>query len=45
MTEVLKANEDASEASIQISDEGLMKLTFKEEEVESIYYLVRLSDN
>jgi hypothetical protein len=45
MTEVLKANEDASEALIQISNEGLMKLTFKEEEVESIYYLVRLSDN
>jgi hypothetical protein len=45
MTEVLKANEDASEALIQISNEGLMKLTFKEDEVESIYYLVRLSDN
>ena len=45
MMEVLKANEDASEALIQISNEGLMKLTFKEEEVESIYYLVRLSDN
>jgi hypothetical protein len=45
MTEILKANEDAKEGKIQISGEGLMKISFKEDAVESIYYLVRLSTN
>ena len=45
MNEVLKANEEATEGKIQISNEGLMKLTFKEDFIESTYYLVRLSTN
>jgi len=45
MTEVLKANEDATSGIIEISNEGLMKLTFKEDSIESVYYLVRLSTN
>jgi len=45
MTEVLKANEDATNGTIEINNEGLMKLTFKEDSIESIYYLVRLSTN
>lgn len=45
MTEVLKANEDAINGTIEISNEGLMKLTFKEDSIESVYYLVRLSTN
>ena len=45
MTEVLKANEDATNGTIEISNEGLMKLTFKEDSIESVYYLVRLSTN
>ena len=45
MNEVLKANEEATEGKIQISNEGLMKLTFKEDSIESTYYLVRLSTN
>ena len=44
MMEVLKANEEADSGKIQISQEGLMKLSFKEEDVESVYYLVRLSN-
>lgn len=44
MMELLKANEDADNGTIQISQEGLMKLSFKEGDVESIYYLVRLSN-
>jgi len=43
MNEILKANEDATEGKIQISQEGLMKLSFKEDNIESIYYLVRLN--
>ena len=45
MNEVLRANEEATEGKIQISQEGLMKLTFKEDSIESTYYLVRLSTN
>lgn len=45
MMEVLKANEDATEGKLQISQEGLMKISFKENSIESIYYLVRLSTN
>ena len=41
--ELLKANEEADSGTIQISQEGLMKISFKEESIESIYYLVRLS--
>ena len=44
MMEVLKANEDATEGKIQISQEGLMKISFKELNIESTYYLVRLSN-
>jgi len=43
MMELLKANEEADSGTIQISQEGLMKVSFKEESIESIYYLVRLS--
>jgi hypothetical protein len=45
MNEVLKANEEANSGTIEISQEGLMKLTFKEDSIESTYYLVRLSTN
>ena len=44
MVELLKANEEASSGKIQISQEGLMKITFKEDSIESVYYLVRLSN-
>jgi hypothetical protein len=44
MMEVLKANEDATEGKIKISQEGLMKISFKEDGIESTYYLVRLSN-
>jgi hypothetical protein len=44
LTEVLKANEEATSGTIQVSNEGLMKLTFKEGDIESVYYLVRLSN-
>jgi len=44
MMEVLKANEDATNGKIQISQEGLMKISFTEDGIDSIYYLVRLSD-
>ena len=43
MMELLKANEEADSGTIQISQEGLMKVSFKEESIESVYYLVRLS--
>ena len=43
MMELLKANEEADSGTIQISQEGLMKISFKEESIESVYYLVRLS--
>jgi hypothetical protein len=45
MTEVLRANEEATSGTIEISSEGLMKLIFKEDSIESTYYLVRLSAN
>lgn len=45
MMELLKANEGADSGVIQISQEGLMKISFKEENIESTYYLVRLSKN
>jgi hypothetical protein len=44
MMELLKANEEADSGTIQISQEGLMKVSFKEESIESVYYLVRLSE-
>lgn len=44
MMELLKANEDADNGVIQISQEGLMKVSFKEGSIESTYYLVRLSN-
>ena len=44
MMEVLKANDDADSGTINISQEGLMKITFKEGSIESTYYLVRLSN-
>jgi hypothetical protein len=45
MLEILKANSDTTKGKIEISQEGLMKLTFEEDSIESIYYLVRLSTN
>ena len=45
MMELLKANEEADSGVIQISQEGLMKISFKEGNTESTYYLVRLSKN
>lgn len=44
MMEVLKANEEANSGTINISSEGLMKISFKEDSIESTYYLVRLSN-
>lgn len=44
MMEVLKANEEADSGTINISSEGLMKVSFKEGSIESTYYLVRLSN-
>lgn len=44
MMEVLKANEEAVYGTINISQEGLMKISFKEDYIESTYYLVRLSN-
>ena len=44
MMEVLKANEEAVYGTINISSEGLMKISFKEDSIESTYYLVRLSN-
>lgn len=41
MNEILKAN--ITSGKIEISNEGLMKLSFKEDDIESIYYLVRLA--
>ena len=43
MMELLKANEEADSGTIQISNEGLMKISFVEGSIESVYYLVRLS--
>ena len=43
MMELLKANEEADSGTIQISSEGLMKISFVEGSIESTYYLVRLS--
>jgi hypothetical protein len=45
MNEILKANEGMEEGKIEVSEQGLMKLTFKEDGADSIYYLVRLSTN
>jgi hypothetical protein len=45
MNEILKANEDMNEGKIEVSEQGLMKLTFKENVTDSVYYLVRLSTN
>ena len=44
MMELLKANEEADSGTIQISQEGLMKVIFKEKDIDSTYYLVRLSN-
>jgi hypothetical protein len=44
MMELLKANEEVDSGLIQISQEGLMKISFKKENIESTYYLVRLSN-
>lgn len=45
MTEILKANEGMKEGKIEISEQGLMKMMFKEDSTESTYYLVRLNEN
>mgnify|MGYP003346834739 FL=1 len=45
MTEILKANEEMNTGKIEVSEGGLMKLTFKEDSIKSVYYLVRLSSN
>lgn len=45
MNEILKANEDAVSGEIEISNEGLMKLTFNEGDIKSSYFLVRLANN
>jgi hypothetical protein len=44
MMEVLKVNEEANSGTINISSEGLMKISFNEDSIESTYYLVRLSN-
>ena len=40
---ILQANKDIESASLQLSDMGLMKLTFKNETVSSEYFMVRES--
>lgn len=43
-SEILLANQDSTEGNFYMSKEGLIKLTFKEDQIESTYYLVRLED-
>lgn len=43
--EILIANEDAKEGKFYLSQHGLIKLFFKKENIESVYYLVRLADS
>jgi len=42
--EVLAANKEAEIGQLSLSREGLLKLYFKEKNIESIYYLVRLEE-
>ncbi len=42
--EILTANKDATEGKISISEQGLMKIEFKDSNTTSLYYLLRLSD-
>jgi hypothetical protein len=42
--EILTANKDANSGKISVSEQGLMKVEFKDDNITSIYYLVRLSD-
>ena len=42
--EVLMANKEAEKGTLSFSKEGLIKLFFKEGNIESIYYLVRLEE-
>lgn len=42
--EILTANKDATEGKISISEQGLMKVEFKDSNTTSLYYLLRLSD-
>lgn len=46
MLEILKANEDSKSGKLEISEGGLMKISFtSKNDIESVYYLVRLSEN
>ncbi len=40
--EVLVANQECTEGTFYMSKEGLIKIVFKEDQIESTYYLVRL---
>ena len=42
--EILSANKDATEGKISVSEQGLMKVEFKDDNITSLYYLLRLSD-
>jgi hypothetical protein len=42
LNEILLANENCNEGKFEISQHGLIKLTFKENDIESTYFLVRL---
>lgn len=40
--EILLTNDEAKEGKLSLSKEGLMKLEFKEKDIESVYWMVRL---
>jgi len=42
--EILSVNKDAKTGKIEISEQGLMKVSFSDDNIISTYYLVRLSD-
>jgi hypothetical protein len=42
--EILSVNKDAKTGKIEISEQGLMKVSFSDDNITSKYYLVRLSD-
>ena len=42
--EILNANKDIDEGKMEISDKGIMKLTFKKDNIKSKYYVLRKVD-
>lgn len=45
LNEILVANQEADEGKFELSQHGLIKLTFKQGKINSVYYLVRLADS